>query len=113
MAKGRDAKREAFWRRALRRRAKSGVTIAEFCDSEGLKTTAYHYWQREIRRRDDESQDLAPVTGPEFVPVRLVDDRPGGAAVEIVARNGVVIRVSEQASSEHLRRVLQAVDELS
>lgn len=118
MAKKRDAKREGFWRRALRRRAKSGMTITEFCASEDLKPTAYHYWQREIKRRDEEesqSQDMAvaSVSDPQLVPVQLVDDRLGTAAVEIVAKNGLVIRVSEQASSEHLRRVLQAVAELS
>jgi len=110
VARERDEKREVFWRRALRRYARSGMTIAEFCESEGLKTTAYHYWQGEIKRRDAESP--SPDAAPEFAAVQLVDDRGCGAAVEIVAENGYVIRVSEQATSEHLRRVLQAVNEL-
>lgn len=112
MAKERDANREAFWRRVLRGRARSGMTISEFCASEGLKTTAYHYWQREIKRRDAESQsrDTDPVSEPTFAAVQLVDD--SSASVEIVAGNGYVIRVSEQATSEHLRRVLQAVAEV-
>lgn len=140
MAMGRSAERkgEAFWRRALKRRAKSGMTIAEFCASEGLKTTTYHYWQREIKRRDDESppkhmpvsekmknqisagalrddesqSQHMPVGDGQLVPVQVVDDQ-AMAVVEIVASNGFVIRVSEQASTEHLKRVLQAVDELS
>jgi hypothetical protein len=48
-----------------------------------------------------------------LVPVQLVDDGSSTAAVEIIAGNGYVIRVSEQATTEHLRRVLQAVGELS
>lgn len=115
MAKARDGKRERFWRRMLRRRARGGLTIAEFCASEGLKTTAYQYWQREIKRRDAESQSQVtePASGPALAPVQLIDDGSSAAAVEIVAGNGYVIRVSEQATTEHLRRVLQAVGELS
>ena len=90
------------------------MTIAEFCASEGLTTAAYHYWQRQIKQRDAESQsqDPEPASGASFVPVQLVDDRSCPAAVEIVARNGCVIRVSEHATTEHVRRVLQAVGEL-
>lgn len=91
------------------------MTIAEFCECERLKTTAFHYWRREIKRRDAGSPpaDAAPeFAAPEFAAVQLLDDHVCGAAVEIVAENGYVIRVSEQATSEHLRRVLQAVNEL-
>ena len=86
MARERDGSRESFWRRVLRRQARSGMTIAEFCGSEGLKTTAYHYWRKEIKRRDEESP--SPDAAPEFAAVQLVDDRACGAAVEIVAGNG-------------------------
>ncbi len=34
------------------------------------------------------------------------------AAVEVVAKNGYLMRVGEQATAEHVRRVLQAVSEL-
>ncbi len=114
VAKEPDAKREAFWRRKLRRRAESGMTIAEFCASESLKPTAYYYWQRVIRRRDAGSppENTAAVSGPALVPVQLVDDRSSTAPVEIVAGNGYVIRVSEAATTEHVRRVLQVVGEL-
>ena len=56
MAKRSDPKREAFWRRVLRRRAKSGMTVAEFCVSENLTESAFYYWQRQIRRREAGSQ---------------------------------------------------------
>jgi hypothetical protein len=114
VARERDPSREVFWRRALRRRAGGGMTIAQFCAGEGLTTAAYHYWQREIKRRDAESQPPAAATASEplFAPVQVIDDRHGAAPVEIIAGNGYVIRVGEQATSEQLRRVLQAIDEL-
>jgi hypothetical protein len=90
------------------------MTIAEFCDSEGLTTSSYRYWQREIKRRDAESpsSDADSTREPVFAAVELVDDRSCTAAVEIVVGKGYVIRVREQATAEQVRRVLQAVDEL-
>ncbi len=110
----RDSKREAFWRRAVRRREKSGLTVVEFCRREDLSPTTYHFWRREIHRRDAESTSpnsdrKAMAT---LVPVHVVDDQRAAAPIEIVAGNGYAIRVSEAATSEHLRRVLQIVSEL-
>ena len=111
MAKRRDPSREAFWRRTLRRRAKSGMTIAEFCESEDLTAAAFYYWQRQIRRRDAKSQaqNSDSAGEPAFLPVQLLDDRNCTAPVEIVTSNGYVIRVGEEATTDHVRRVLQAV----
>lgn len=126
VGKGRDANREVVWRDVVRRRAQSGLTIVEFCEVEGLKPTAFHYWQREIKRRDGQSprprrskqarqpEKVSDVPG--LAAVQLVEDRPAavaGGIVEIVAGNGFVIRVGEQATTEHVRRVLQAVSDLS
>lgn len=115
---GRDPKREAFWRKALRRRERSGLTIAAFCKRERLKETAYYYWLREIPRRDaaqapsTNSGRVASPGPPKFAPVRVINDHES-CSVEIVVPNGFVVRVAEDASSDHLRRVLQLVREIS
>ena len=115
MATSRDRSREAFWRRMLRRRAESGMTVAELCASEGVAASAFYYWQRRIRRLDGKSQpqtsDCAGSTsGPTLVPVQILDDRVGPAPVEIVTANGLVIRVGPAATVDHVRRVLTALD---
>jgi len=111
VAKKRESRGEAFWRRVLRRRAKSGMTVAKFCASEDLPESAFYYWQRQIRRRDAKSptENANSDAAPAFLPVQLLDDRNGTAPVEIVAPNGYVIRVREAATTEHVRRMLQAV----
>jgi hypothetical protein len=90
------------------------MTVAEFCSREGLKPTAYYYWQREVRRRDglSQSEEADPGDQGALLPVQIVNDRGGSAAVEIVAKNGYVVRVSQQATTEHVRRVLEAVGKL-
>ena len=113
--RGRDGALEAFWRGTLRRREESGLTIVEFCRREGLSSATYHFWRRELQRRDAESVRSRVQTSPTatLVPVQLVDDRGGCAPIEIVAGNGFVVRVSEGATTEHLRRVLQIMSELA
>lgn len=114
----RDAKLEKFWRDAIRKCEQSGLTIVGFCKQEGLKASAYHYWRREIGQRDQqvlangEGLDTPIAHVASLVPVRLIDDR-ASAGVEIVARNGWVVRVGEDTSTEHLRRVLELVRELA
>ena len=112
MTNSRDSSREAFWRRMLRRRAESGMTVAELCASEDVTTSAFYYWQRRIRRPDGKSQPQTSnsTDGPTLLPVQILDDRVGRAPVEIVAANGLVIRVGETATVDHVRRVLTAVD---
>ncbi len=113
MAKRRDPSREAFWRRTLRRHAKSGMTVAEFCASESFTTAAFYHWRKEIPRRVAK----APARMPDpnhatFLPVQVLDDGNDPAPVEIVAGSGFVVRVSEAATTDHVRRVLQAVIQL-
>lgn len=110
MSKARDANREEFWRQAVRRRTESGMTIVDFCAAEDLKPTAYHYWQREIKRRG--ALPSQPSRNPTLAAVQVIDDRDDQSGVEIVAKNGYVVRVGERATAEHVRRVLQAVSEL-
>ena len=112
VGKTRDSSREAYWRRMLRRRAESGMTVAEFCANEEVTASAFYYWQRRIRRRRGEAQTQSSdcTGGPTLLPVQIVDDRVGSAPIEIVAAGGYVIRVGDAATIDHLRRVLQAID---
>lgn len=114
MARERDGKREAYWRSVVRRCAASGMTIADFCEQEGLKASTYYFWQRELGRRDSEgqSQSAEHPNSPGLVPVQVVDDRDGAAAVEVVAANGLVVRIGQAATIEQVRQVLQVVSEL-
>ena len=58
MAQGkpRDQKRERLWRRHLREQQLSGLTARDFCSLHQLAESTFHFWRREIARRDDEQQ---------------------------------------------------------
>jgi hypothetical protein len=53
--RGRDPKRESFWREVLSRQHRGGLTAHAFCQRERLKESAFYYWRREIGRRDREA----------------------------------------------------------
>lgn len=48
----RDPSREAKWRETIASWEGSGQTIKAFCQEEGTGEGAFHYWRRELRRRD-------------------------------------------------------------
>jgi hypothetical protein len=50
----RDAAKERFWRRVLKRQARSGLTGRAFCRREGLSEPSYYGWKRIIAERDVE-----------------------------------------------------------
>jgi transposase-like protein len=50
--RGRDPKKESYWRERLSHQTRSGLTVRAFCEREALKETAFYFWRREIRCRD-------------------------------------------------------------
>jgi hypothetical protein len=50
--KRRDPGREKFWRRAIRDRQQSGLSVRDFCRREGLKDWTFRWWRQKPARRD-------------------------------------------------------------
>lgn len=85
----RDSKRERFWRKALARRASSGLTVKEFCAQEGLVATTYQHWRRELTKRAKSkstvTQKLRGISSAPrrrsqtatFLPIQLTEDGGG------------------------------------
>lgn len=79
---GRDAvgikRRE--WSGRLRRFSSSGMTVADFCDAEGVSVCSFYVWRRKlaVARVGGETPTpvFDPASRPTFVPVRLVPQSP-------------------------------------
>ena len=50
----RSVEKERFWRDVLRRHGKRGLSVREFCRTEGLKGSAFYFWKRTIAETDRE-----------------------------------------------------------
>jgi hypothetical protein len=113
----RDPKRERFWRKVLARRARSGLTISEFCAQEGLVATTYQHWRREITRRDAPrpaalSKRRRRSLVPAFVPVAVAESAPGTMyPAEILMPTGITLRLGASIDRRTLSTLLEALRE--
>ena len=44
--------REAYWRRQVGAWERSGESVRGYCRSRGLSESGFHFWKRELKRRD-------------------------------------------------------------
>src|SRR5262245_59807499 len=100
--KPRDPAKERAWRRTIAERARSGLSIADYCRREGLTLHTYPWWRQELARRDrldtTDKADQAPRPSTElaihsaFLPVQVMPGiprpAPERAPIEIVLPAG-------------------------
>lgn len=130
----RDPAKERFWRDAVRRRVREGLSVREFCVQQGLNESTYHFWRRELKRRD---QDFTADSGGRtrmvrgrarangaggvewpFLPVALdesavaarLDRATAAPGIEILFPQGLSLRVVAGCEPEWLRAALGALD---
>jgi hypothetical protein len=113
----RDPKRERFWRKAIARRERSGITVKDFCAQEGLVSTTYQHWRREIALRDAERpaallRRRRRSLAHSFIPVNLAQDesRPVYPA-EVLLPSGVTLRLAASIGRTTLCTLLEALGE--
>ena len=117
MAKGRvrDSRREVQWRRVVREQEQSGLSIREFCRRRGLPESAFHFWRRELNRRQaqqEQAQQSGAAGGPAFVEVRVgrqAVEQAGGLVV-IELPGGRRVHVAPPVDRDAVREVLAALE---
>ena len=105
-SRGRDLTKEAAWRRRLDRHGDSGQTVRAWCRRHGVKEATFHWWRRELARRDAE----APAGS--FLPVQVIDEpaRAGDGQIEIELTDGRRVRVTGPVNREMLTQVLDVLE---
>lgn len=73
----RDLNREQIWRRHLEQQQSGGHTVRAYCRANTLRETAFHYWKKEIAKRDrvatSSAATLPAPSTPAFVPIAVID----------------------------------------
>jgi hypothetical protein len=101
-----DHGKHCEWAERIRRRRESGLTVAEFCEWEGVSVASFYNWQKKLRGTKSRRQSVELVT-PEgrpprslltasFLPVHVM--QAGATAspatrIEIQLTNGVRVFV--------------------
>ena len=113
MGRKRDPKSHEAWRKLLEQKQRSGLTVVEFCQREGLSPSAYYAWRRKlhgpqarqmppaavVRRQGARAhrKKKAPESPPRnaFVQVAL-PAASANAWIEVVLTEGTVIRLPQE-----------------
>jgi hypothetical protein len=113
--KARDPKLERRWRRHMRQQRAAGLTVRDYCAMHQLRESSFHFWRREIDRRDQEGQRLDPASSatpaPAFVPVTLVE-RPKNhdSVIDIRLPGGHRLRVRAGCERRLLEQVVAVLE---
>jgi transposase-like protein len=93
----------------IERWQQSGLPAREFATQEGLNPSSLYLWRKQLTAATGgASQDGDRV--PAFSELRLSGAQPAHGPIEVVARNGRIVRVHGEISAHALQRVLEAVE---
>ena len=82
----RDPVKEAMWRDRFMRFDAAGLTVAAFCQGEGITPASFYHWRAEVRRRDAEATDLFVELVPAAEPAAEAGGTPAEVAAAVVPR---------------------------
>jgi transposase len=118
--------KERYWRQLLAQWQGSGQTVRWFCLAHGLSEPSFYAWRRTINQRDQQAQrrrqrgrrQVEPAAAtdacgregdlvPTFVPVTVAAPE---SALELVLRDGHVVRVPPGFDAVTLRQLVAALD---
>jgi hypothetical protein len=122
-----DPAKEAFWRDAIRRWKRSGLTVRGFCRQERLAEGSFYAWRREIARRERTRASApslgdgrrsgttrVPARGPLFLPIHVRGGAPeaalGDGTIEVRLSGGTVLRAGSAVPPERLARLIEALE---
>jgi len=104
MARERGAAAERIWRERLARYRRSGESVVDFCEREGVSTPTFYAWKRRLSGSAVNGQATTR-SAPLFVPLSL---GAVAAGVRIVLPGGAVVELPPGADERLLRTCIRA-----
>lgn len=89
------------WAERLDRFRWSGLTVAQFCDAEGVSAPSFYAWKR----------TLAAAPSPTVVPIRVTPSPAPASAIELVLPGGAIVRFPVDVRPDLLAAVLRGVED--
>lgn len=109
--KPRDPRKAEHWSRLIERWRRSGRSVRDFCEHNGIAIPSFYAWRRRLQRGD--RQDAAPTPTPvTFVPIPLPTQPPADdALIEVVLRNGRRLRLTPSVALSVVRDLVALLEE--
>ena len=89
------------WIERLQRFHNSNLTVAQFCQAEGVSVPAFYQWKRQLK-----AAQTTPTSTDAFLPVRINTAPP---MFEVVLTSGTLIRFVNDCQPEQVAALLRAV----
>ena len=108
--KPRDPRKVEHWRRLIERWRRSGRSVRDFCEHNGIAIPSFYAWRRRLQQdapRPDVSQPSEAVT---FLPVHV---QPESSDQQLVLANGRCLRIPPRFDANALRALLAVLEEPS
>jgi hypothetical protein len=103
-----------FWSAAVRAWEKSGLTQREFCQNQGLGTSTFRYWKKELataKKNKIQQQELIPVA------ISISDASSGqtnsSSLISLTASGRYRIDIHDGFHPETLEQVLRILERIS
>jgi hypothetical protein len=95
MARSLNGAKWQAWRERFRRFESCDLTVADFCEVEGVSMPSFYEWRRKLQSLRQPAQRRRAHAPAErtFVPVQVVQARSTRAAVEIHLPNGARVHL--------------------
>ena len=110
MSKGqsRDPLKEQFWRAHLARWQNSGLSIRAYCSRYHLSAASFYAWRRTLAHRQSPEPNPTPLT---FVPLHVPRLNVPGPVLEVVLRNGRLLRLVPEVPLALVRDLVAALED--
>jgi hypothetical protein len=101
---------EQLWRRRLAEQADSGLSVAQWCRNQGMRTDRFYFWRRRLNA--DLAQHETKTQPATFLPVHIHEPAPAApAAAGVSLRLGAAtIEVQPGFDPATLRALLQVLE---
>jgi hypothetical protein len=113
MANRRPHRTAAEWSTIIERWRASGLTARAFAEEAGVAVASLYLWRKQlgsgVKQADSTAISLKPSAA--FSEIRVASTPSQSGRIEILARNGRVVRVDGDVSAQTLRNVLMAVEQ--
>jgi len=100
MGRVRDQALAVVWRQRIAKQRRSQLSVAAFCNQEGVSPKSFYAWRRRLRERAGAAALFVPVELPLSSGVRI--ELPGGAVLMLPAESPLELMATA------IRAVLQA-----
>lgn len=102
------AERERQWLDRFERQGSSGLSVAAFCEREGISSVSFYHWRKRLRRTPQPNAvkgEHAISKNAGFLPVAI---KGNPAMIEIELPNRVVVRLPATVNAEVLGKAIEA-----